>query len=165
MMLAVDVHYRKDHAHVAGILYGSWSSPHPVRICCSEVKRVREYVPGQFYRRELPCILTLVRDHGLSPGTIVIDGYVYLDGVATPGLGKHLYDALKGAAVVVGVAKNRLPGVGRGHEILRGGSSRPLYVTAAGMKLARARAHIVSMHGSHRIPTLLKAADRACRRR
>lgn len=164
MLLAVDVHYRTDRAIAAGILFDSWSSSHPVRIFRSEVKKVREYVPGEFYKRELPCILTLIREHALSPGTIIIDGYVYLDGVSTPGLGKHLYDTLNGAARVVGVAKNSLPGIGRDHEILRGSSSRPLYVTAAGMPLARAKERILSMHGSHRIPTLLKIVDQACHR-
>ena len=165
MMLAIDVHYHTSSAHVAGILFDSWSASRPRAICCSEVRTTQAYVAGEFYKRELPCIVTLIRDHGLSPATIIIDGYVYLDGVSTPGLGKHLYDALNGAARVVGVAKNRLSGIGSDHDILRGSSIRPIFITSVGMALARAKEHILSMHGSHRIPTLLKDADRACRRR
>lgn len=165
MMLSVDVHYQANSAHVAGVLFDSWLASRPRAIFCSELRTVHAYIPGEFYKRELPCILRLIRDHGLSPGTIIIDGYVYLDGMSTPGLGKHLYDALNGAATVVGVAKTRLSGIGSGHNILRGSSNRPLYITSVGMGLARAKTHILSMHGSHRIPTLLKNADRACRQR
>ena len=49
-----------------------------------------EYVPGEFYKRELPCIiklLDLVEEH---IDCIIIDGFVYLDGDTRPGLGKHI---------------------------------------------------------------------------
>lgn len=164
MMLAVDVHYQANCAQVAGVVFERWSSSRPQAVYFSAVKGAQAYVPGQFYKRELPAILTLINDNDLSPGTIIIDGYVYLDGVSQPGLGKHLYDALNGRARIVGVAKNALSGIGGHHEILRGSSSRPLYVTAAGMPLARARQCILRMHGRHRMPTLLKTADRECRR-
>lgn len=164
MMLAVDVHYHDRRAHVAGVAFARWSSPRPLAVYGSDLNAVPAYVSGEFYKRELPGILTLLRDHGLSPATIVIDGYVYLDGVSTPGLGSHLFDALNGRVRIVGVAKRPLSGIGGRHAILRGSSSRPLFVTAQGMPLARARQCILSMHGDYRIPTLLKIADQASRR-
>lgn len=120
MLLAVDVHYQANRAHVAGVAFERWSSSRPQAVYCSAVKRAQAYVPGEFYKRELPGILRLIDDHELSPGTIIIDGHVYLDGVSQPGLGKHLYDALDGRARIVGVAKNALPGIGSHHAILRG---------------------------------------------
>jgi deoxyribonuclease V len=45
----------------------------------------------------------------------------------------------------------------------RGGSAKPLYVTAAGIAAETAAAHVAAMHGAHRIPTLLKLVDRLVR--
>lgn len=42
-------------------------------------------------------------------------------------------------------------------------SQKPLYVTAAGMTATEIAVNIRRMHGSHRIPTLLRMADRLCR--
>jgi len=164
MMLAVDAHYQAARAQVAGVAFERWSSAIPQAVYLSRVTGAHTYVPGQFYRRELPGILTLLQEHALSPGTIVIDGYVYLDGLSTPGLGKHLFDALHGRTRIIGVAKSPLSGIDSCHALLRGGSRRPLYVTAAGLALAQAKACIAAMHGGHRMPTLLKMADQDSRR-
>lgn len=75
-----------------------------------------------------------------------------------PGLGRHLFEILGHRIPVIGVAKSRFadaPGI----EILRGGSRRPLYVTSAGIDPRGASEKIRTMHGSHRIPTLLKRVD------
>lgn len=37
------------------------------------------------------------------------------------------------------------------------------FVTAVGESLSAAKAGVARMHGSHRIPTLLKAVDQLCR--
>jgi deoxyribonuclease V len=47
--------------------------------------------------------------------------------------------------------------------VMRGGARRPLFVTAAGMNVDTAAAHILNMHGAHRIPSILKRVDRLCR--
>jgi deoxyribonuclease V len=77
-------------------------------------------------------------------------------------LGWHLFDALESKIPVIGVAKSRFEGA-PAHEVYRGASRRPLYVTAAGMTLAKAAANIQAMHGAHRIPTLLQRVDRLAR--
>ena len=164
MILAVDSHYLSECAYVAGVAFETWSAAHPQAVCLSQVPGAPAYVPGEFYKRELPGILMLLREHQLSPATIIIDGYVYLDGLAKPGLGKHLYDALNGRTRIIGVAKRPLPGIGSPHALLRGVSSRPLYVTTEGISLVSAKACLAAMHGGHRIPALLKMADRECRR-
>jgi deoxyribonuclease V len=97
-----------------------------------------------------------------SPQIVVIDGYVWL-GEQKPGLGAHLYDVLGQQVAVVGVAKTLFTGAEPVELVLRGRSRTPLYVTAAGMDLAEAANHIRAMHGSHRIPTLLKRADQLSR--
>lgn len=159
MILAVDVCYESTVASAAGIQFSLWSSRTPVGVHHIRVQHVSEYVPGEFYRRELPCILALIDEHSLTPRTIIIDGYVYLDGISMPGLGKYLYDALEGEVNIVGVAKSAFSGIDGRYELLRGDSTRPLYVTTAGMPLNRAKECIMVMHGKHRIPTLLKQAD------
>ena len=99
------------------------------------------------------------------PDVIVIDGYVYLGDPSHPGLGQHLYDALQGRAAVVGVAKTRFKGTPDNCEILRGGSNRTLFVTSVGIALEIAKRDIQAMYGRHRLPDLLKLADRECRGR
>jgi deoxyribonuclease V len=64
---------------------------------------------------------------------------------------------------VVGVAKTSFTGSAFAEPVLRGGSARPHSVTAAGAAARAAAGWIRSMHGAHRIPTLLKRADRLCR--
>lgn len=163
MILAVDVQYVSNKGVTAGVLFESWDSSAAINEFASVVDVNAEYVPGQFYKRELPCILTLLKEHALSPDIILVDGYVFLNDDGKPGLGKHLYDALKGKAVVIGVAKNRYSGLGEEYAVYRGGSSNPVYVTAAGEELEVTKANILSMHGNHRIPALLKKADRLAR--
>ena len=80
---------------------------------------------------------------------------------APPGLGKFLYDALGGEVIVIGVAKTAFRGIPPLYQLFRGGSKRPLYVTAAGVHLDLAKDFIRSMHGEHRLPTMLKRVDRA----
>ena len=55
---------------------------------------VAAYVPGQFYRRELPCLLAVFGLVRQPLEIILIDGYVWLDAQGMPGLGGHLFDAL-----------------------------------------------------------------------
>lgn len=159
MILAVDVRYESRCAVVAGVLFSSWRDQAPERELLTTIPVPAEYQPGEFYKRELPCILKLIEENDLRPECIVVDGFVYLDGARRPGLGKHLYDALHGKAAVIGVAKTAFLGIGPEYEVFRGGSRKPLYVTAVGMELDYAKELIRSMHGEHRIPTLLKRVD------
>lgn len=163
MILAVDVHYDGAGATTSGVAFADWGDAEPVAVYASRRDDVVDYVPGEFFRRELPCLLGLLQEHRLRPRLIVIDGYVFLDGVARPGLGMHLHDALGGSVPVVGVAKTAFAGIGDGFAVRRGGSTRPLYVTAVGIDLAAAQAGVRAMHGAHRLPTLLQLADRRCR--
>jgi deoxyribonuclease V len=163
MIVAVDVQYTVDNAIAGGVVFNSWQDEEALKECISVIEDVAAYEPGEFYKRELPCILRLLAEHRLEPDCIVIDGYVYLDGHSKAGLGRHLFDALHGAVPVLGVAKKRYMDIGPQFELVRGASSRPLYVTAVGLDLEQAKGYVLSMHGVHRLPTLLKRVDRLCR--
>ncbi len=165
MILSVDVDYRDTDAFIAGVTFNHWQDDRASGVFTSSLPGAAAYVPGEFYRRELPCILHLLADHRLTPHTIVIDGFVYLDGDQVPGLGRHLYDALGGVVTVVGVAKRPYRGTPPEWAILRGTSATPLYITGVGIPLESAKESVRSMHGSHRIPTLLRLTDQLCRRR
>jgi deoxyribonuclease V len=165
MILAVDVDYRTAGAVAAGVLFRTWTDCAPARALRTRLDAVAPYVPGQFYKRELPCILALVKCLARLPAVLVVDGYVYLGRERRPGLGKYLYNALNGRAAVVGVAKSRFKGTPTAAKVLRGGSRRPLYVTALGMSATEARRHVVSMCGAHRVPRLLRVVDQLSRRK
>ena len=163
LILAVDVHYEKTHAVVAGVAFEDWMDESAQSSFISRIEQVQAYIPGQFYKRELPCILKLLEEHNLFPSHIVIDGFVYLDGHSLPGLGKHLYDALEGKVKVIGVAKRSFKGITEEFAVYRGSSKTPLYVTSVGEEFIIAKKQVASMHGAHRIPTMLKKVDQLCR--
>jgi deoxyribonuclease V len=164
MNLAVDVHYEAERATVAGVWFSAWEACEPDRELLTRASTVAAYAPGQFYKRELPCILSLLRQVESLPTCIVVDGYVYLGREKKPGLGKYLYDALSGETAVIGVAKSHFRGTPRVAEIRRGDSRRPLYVTAVGVSQEEAKWRIKGMCGENRIPLLLKRVDQLCRR-
>lgn len=159
MILTTDVAYRDDMACAAGILHPDWRTDEIARTITKTISPVAPYEPGQFYQRELPCILSLLEDIDGDLEAIVVDGYVDLGGDAKPGLGRRLYEAIGGAVAVIGVAKSAFKDTPDTCRILRGKSKTPLFVTAAGLPLSQAKSHILSMHGEHRLPTLIKKAD------
>jgi len=164
MILAVDVSYRADQAVAAGVLFNAWDDCEPSTVLLARLAEVGAYEPGQFYKRELPCVLALVEQLERLPEYIVIDGYVYLGSEQRPGLGKHVYDALEQQSAVIGVAKTRFRGTSVAAEVFRGGSQRPLYVTAVGIGAAEAKGFIAGMCGTHRIPALLRLVDQLSKR-
>lgn len=165
MILAIDVQYTDRGSACAGVAFDEWTAVEPKASYTSTLPTVTEYVPGEFYLRELPCILNLLHEHGLRPDTILIDGYVFLDGKARAGLGKYLFDALDEEVPVIGVAKTSFADISAEFQITRGGSRKSLFVTSAGIEVQIAKSNIVAMHGSNRIPKLLKMVDQLCRQR
>ncbi len=163
MIACLDVAYVHAAAYAAGIAFRDWCDSGPAEERTLLPTEVQPYLTGQFFRRELPCLLAVLR--ALPPvGVAVVDGYVWLDDAGKPGLGAHLYQALDGEVAVIGVAKTRFRGANIACEVTRGKSARPLFITAAGISPERAADHIRSMHGCYRIPTLLKRVDGLCRR-
>ncbi|WP_145455014.1 endonuclease V [Gimesia panareensis] len=164
MNLVLDVYYHPDDsATVAGILFEDWESDQITKSLLKSIPQVAEYEPGQFYKRELPCLLALIDEVEQKLKTIVIDGFVTLGADQRPGLGAHLFQELSSETPVIGVAKSRFNETPTKTEILRGSSQNPLFVTAMGIPLTEAQHKIQSMHGEFRIPTLLKQVDQLCR--
>lgn len=165
MLACLDVDYRPDHAIAAAVVFRDWPDATPAAEHTATIRDVAPYVPGQFYRRELPCLLAVLRQIPHPLRGIVIDGYVHLDAAHRPGLGAHLHDALGGPAAspfIIGVAKTPFA-TAPAEQALRGQSAAPLYVTAVGIDPRVAADHVRAMHGPHRVPTLLKRVDRLCR--
>ena len=166
MIAALDVDYRSDHAIAACVVFRDWADGVAASEHTARVAPLEPYVPGQFFRRELPCLLAVLQKVPDPLDAIVIDGYVTLnalpDGTIHPGLGTHLFEVLHKKVPVIGVAKTAFAGAAA-EEVLRPGSARPLYVTAAGMERPQAAAHVLSMHGDHRLPTMLKRVDSLAR--
>ena len=162
MLACVDVAYRDDQARAACLVFPHWRSAEPIRVLKASLDHVAGYEPGAFYKRELPCLLAVLDQVAIHLDGVVIDGYVWLAQGTVPGLGAHLYEALRANSAVIGVAKTSYRDDRCSLPVLRGGSRRPLFVTAAGLAPEAAAEALRAMHGDGRIPTLLRRVDRAC---
>ncbi|MCD5309935.1 endonuclease V [Kineosporia babensis] len=127
----------------------------------STLDDVAPYEPGQFYKRELPAVRAVLTELTELPRLLVVDGFVDLDPEGTPGLGRYVHREF--GFTVVGVAKTAFRTAKHALEVHRGASSRPLYVTSAGMPPEDAAALVKKLSGPHRIPFALKAVDRLSR--
>lgn len=119
-------------------------------------------MPGEFYKRELPCLLQVYAQIREETNIIIIDGYVML-GEEKKGLGGYLYEALDKKIPIIGVAKTYFKNCVHYTEVYRGKSSRPLYVSSIGLDLDFSAALIRNLQGPYRIPTVLKAVDHLTR--
>lgn len=158
---AVDVCYLGSGAARAALV----AAPDPLfsSVCWSATTvtaAAEEYVPGEFWRRELPPLRAVLRS---APGLalIVIDGYVDLDPAGRPGLGARVHAEF--GVPVIGVAKTLFRGAVHAAPVRRGRSARPLHVTAAAMSVPDAARLVSQMSGPHRIPDALRLADRLSR--
>jgi deoxyribonuclease V len=159
----LDVDYRERGAVAAAVLAHDWADPAPAAEAVAFIPEVAEYVPGEFYRRELPCLRTVLARCPVPPAVVVVDGYVWL-GPDRPGLGARLHQVLAATAPVVGVGKTCFHSAEAvAVRVYRGGSRQPLWVTATGMELLATAKAVGAMHGSHRLPTLIRRVDRLAR--
>ncbi len=162
MIAAIDVDYRDNgSAQAAAVVFEHFSDTAPYSTYITDIPQVEAYVPGQFFRRELPCIIAVFEVIREAVSTIVIDGYVMLG--ESPGLGFCLWQQLKQEKAVIGVAKSPYMH-SNAVTVIRGSSKNPLYVTSAGMEPAIAAGRIRRMQGKYRIPTLLKHVDSLSKR-
>lgn len=159
----LDVDYRAETARAACVAFPAWDAAEPSRVVTATLPAFADYEPGAFYKRELPALLAVIDAARQDFDAIIVDGYVWLDNVGRPGLGARLHEALSRRVPIVGVAKTPLRGDTWSVRLLRGASRRPLLVTAAGMEAQAAADAVRAMHGEHRIPTMVRLADAACR--
>jgi deoxyribonuclease V len=163
VIACVDVDYRDEGAIAACVLLRAWEDETPAAEWVERIERVEPYEPGQFYRRELPCLLAVLARSPEPPTVVVVDGYVWLADETRPGLGAHLHESLGRRLPVIGVAKTQFLSAVVAREVRRGASARPLYVTAVGVDAEEAARCVGRMHGPYRVPTALKRVDQLCR--
>ncbi|WP_299211795.1 endonuclease V [uncultured Aquimarina sp.] len=161
MKLAFDVQYYETYAKSVCIVFQNWNDETPVEIIIKKVNDIAPYIPGEFYKRELPCIQTILKDTNLNDvELIIVDGYVYLNDDKKLGLGGYLYEKLNNSIPIIGVAKSSFHDNKKYvQEVIRGESIKPLYITAVGLDLDEAKNHIQMMHGEYRMPILLQILD------
>jgi deoxyribonuclease V len=162
MILAFDTYYFNNKAKTVCLEFEHWNETTNFKVHSEILENVAAYVSGEFYKRELPCILSLLNKFDLSSiHTIVIDGFVYLDDAGKYGLGAHLFEKLNKKIPIIGVAKTNFATIHQlKKSLFRGESKKPLFITAIGINLEEAFLNIQAMEGDFRIPTLLKELDR-----
>lgn len=152
-----DVYYYKDYAKASCIVFCKRDE----RIISEYTvlkQGVEEYVPGKFYKRELPCILKVIEKVKENIDIIIIDGFIWVEGNQN-GLGANLYEAMNNRIPIIGVAKSYLNGSIEYLTICRGESLKPLYVSAIGIDLNYSAKLIKELQGDFRIPDILKRVD------
>ena len=163
MKAALDVCYHDDRAIAACVVFDDWLDTGPAAVFRVATPIPARYRAGRFFERELPCLLAVLDSAEQEFDTVLIDGYVHLKTDLGKGLGVHLFESLPYRTTVIGVAKSPLSAADRFVPVTRGRSARPLFVSAIGCPLAQAAENVAGMHGLHRIPTLLRLADRHAR--
>ena len=78
MIAALDVHYDDSRSRATGaaVLFDLWEDAAPAAEFTAIVENVSPYVPGEFFRRELPCVLAVLGKIQSPLDALVIDGYV-----------------------------------------------------------------------------------------
>ena len=167
MIVAIDVGYNENNiAKAVCVGFHDWADEKAITIVEEFVIGLEPYQPGEFYKRELPCILKVLQKVEMRfVNAVIVDGYVYLDDTGKPGLGYYLYEALGRKIPVIGVAKTNFHDNTKNViEVVRRDSNKPLFVTSIGIEVEVAAENIKKMHGAFRLPTLLKKADTISRR-
>lgn len=171
MIVAFDTYYYNGFSYTVGGVFKSWGDKEVSYYVTSKRTCIdSEYISGELYKRELPCILQCLKMMNIDEiETIIVDGFVWLseDGkTLTKGLGAILQDAifkLYGMKkTIVGVAKNRyhvdIPEcvvLERGLE-----SKKPLFITCSETCFTEFYAsQIKVMSGEYRMPNILKSVD------
>ena len=159
MIACFDVHYRADFAQVAAVLFADWTDAEPHRTYVLQTPLAGEYEPGQFYKRELPVLEAMLAQIEEDLSYLLVDSYVML-AADRPGLGAYLWESLDRKIPVIGVAKTHFRAAEAVEAaLLRGDSSKPLYITTLGCDRDWAVERVREMAGPYRLPSLIKLAD------
>lgn len=160
-LAAVDVGYPAQGGAIAALVmsndprFETITAEHVV-----EIATVQPYQPGAFYVRELPALRAVLAVSG-PVDLLIVDGYVNLDPSGRPGLGSHAHAVF--GVPVVGVAKSVFRPATHAVPILRGSSTRPLYITAAGLDVTTAADLVRNLAGPFRLPDALRRVDQLAR--
>ncbi|MDP4145469.1 MAG: endonuclease V [Bacillota bacterium] len=158
-----DVYYYEDYANASCIVFKRDKQDYILSEYNEIINGINEYIPGQFYKRELPCILHLFNKVSEAVDFIIVDSFVWLND-GSKGLGGYLYDALECKIPVIGVAKTFYKDSTNYIEVYRGKSNKPLYVSSVGLDPDYAAEFVKELDGEFRIPQMLKRVDQLSRK-
>lgn len=161
MKLIIDVSYQVNNAKVVGGFFENWNDEKLIKVSQKIVNNIKEYISGEFYKRELPCILEFLNDYDINEiELIIIDGFVFLNDDNKQGLGCYLFESLDKRIPVIGVAKTSFHNNNKNViNLLRGNSKKPLYISSIGIELLNASDLIKNMFGNNRMPNIIKQID------
>ncbi len=158
----LDVYYYENHAKSCCIVFENGNVERIISEYCEIVTPIHEYIPGEFYKRELPCLLRVIEKVQETIDLLIIDSFVWL-GNGKKGLGVYLFEVLEKKIPVIGVAKTYFKDCNEYLEVYRGRSNKPLYISSIGIDLNDSAKLVKSLKGDHRIPDLLKRVDQLTR--
>ena len=174
MLLALDSYYKDDICNTSLIVFNKEESK-TIYADTIYTKVTSEYIPGEFYKRELPGIKKILKkfikeqpELWSQIHAVIVDSYITLKvgDKEWDGLGAYVnkfLDKIKQHKIIYGVAKSKF---GECDEIsckvYRGKSKNPLYVQTTAAPIVAGHT-ICYMHGKYRIPTMLKEVDRLSR--
>lgn len=157
-----DVYYYENYAKASCVVFQKDEEERILAEYNVLIDEINEYTPGEFYKRELPCILKLLDKVKENLDFIIIDSFVWLND-SKKGLGGYLYEALNYKTPVIGVAKTFFKDSTNYLEVYRGNSNKPLYVSAANLDLNYVAQFIKELNGEYRMPQVLKRVDQLSR--
>lgn len=160
-MVCFDVYYYEKYARACCIVFTK-DNERIISEYIEVIEGIEDYVSGQFYKRELPCILKVLGKVKENIDIIITDSFVWVDR-DKKGLGAHLYETLKSKVPVIGVAKSYLKGSTDYMEVYRGKSNNPLYISSIGIDQEYSAKLIENLKGDFRIPDILKRVDKLSR--
>lgn len=154
-----DVKYYDEYAVIGYALFENHKSDIAFKTGQYKHEKPTPYISGEFYKRELPCLLTAINQITETISLMYIDANVWL-GENLKGLGYYLYESLDGKIPVIGISKTSFHGAGKQVKlILRGESKSPLYISSIGIDLNKASNIVSEMSGDYRLPAMIKIAD------
>ena len=157
-----DVYYYENYAKASCVVFQKDEEEHILAEYNVLVNEINEYIPGQSYKRELPCILKVLDEVKEKIDFIIVDSFVWIND-NHKGLGGYLYEALDCKTPVMGVAKTFFKDSTNYLEVYRGDSNKPLYVSAANLDLNYAAQFVKELKGDYRMPQVLKRVDQLSR--
>ncbi len=157
-----DAYYYNNYAKACCVVFDIIPSEKVISRYCEIVDPIKNYISGEFYKRELPCILGIHSKLAADIDIIIVDSYVFLEN-GKKGLGAHLFEALNNTIPIIGVAKNPFKGCTDYVQIYRGQSRNPLYISSVGIELGYAARLIKNLSGNNRIPDRLREVDQLTR--
>lgn len=155
-----DVYYYETYAKACCIVFNE--NQQMISQYSVIVEDIEDYEPGNFYKRELPCILKTLEIIKENIDLIITDSFVFT-GENKKGLGAHLYDSLDNKIPIIGVAKTFFLNAANYAEVYRGDSNKPLYVSSIGIDLDYSADFIKNLKGKFRMPDVLTEVDKLSR--